>query len=344
MTETSRWICVLLLAAGAAWAQEPDLRTTVRLVVAPTTVVDAAGHYVDGLSADDFLVFDNGQPRRVNADVSYTPISLVIAVQSGAIAAEALNKLHRIGSMIEPLIIGDRGEAAVVSYDNEVLCLQPFTRDPDNISRGLGRLQSGGNGGRMIDAVAEAVRMLAARPPNRRRVLLLIGESRDRGSKTKLEEAVTLTQRENVAVYALTYSAMAIAFTARAGTTPEGESECGNCATGPPVAFPTLPFNPVQGQSVDLLKIVGEIMRLGKTNEAAAFTGFSGGTHLSFLKQHGLETAISRIGEELHAQYMLSFTAPAETSAEFHKIEVRVKGRPELTIRTRPGYWLAGPG
>ena len=163
MTETSRWICVLLLAAGAAWAQEPDLRTTVRLVVAPTTVVDAAGHYVDGLSADDFLVFDNGQPRRVNADVSYTPISLVIAVQSGAIAAEALNKLHRIGSMIEPLIIGDRGEAAVVSYDNEVLCLQPFTRDPDNISRGLGRLQSGGNGGRMIDAVAEAVRMLAAK-------------------------------------------------------------------------------------------------------------------------------------------------------------------------------------
>jgi hypothetical protein len=100
----------------------------------------------------------------------------------------------------------------------------------------------------------------------------------------------------------------------------------------------------VQGQSVDLLGIVREIMRLGKTNAAAAFTGFSGGTHLSFLKQHGLEIAISRIGEELHAQYMLSFTAPAESTSEFHKIEVRVKGRPELTIRTRPGYWLAGPG
>ncbi len=311
--------------------------------MAPTTVVDSAGHYVDGLSADDFLVLDNGQPRRVNADISYTPISLVIAVQSGAIAAEALNKLHRIGSMIEPLIIGDRGEVAVVSYDSDVLCLQPFTRDPDNISRGLGRLQPGGNGGRMIDAVAESVRMLAARPPNRRRVVLLIGETRDRGSKTKLDDAVTLAQRENVAVYALTYSAMAIAFTARAGSTPEGEPECVNCI-GPPVAFPTLPFNPAQGQSVDLLKIVGEIMRLGKTNAAAAFTELSGGTHLSFLKQHGLETAISRIGEELHAQYMLSFTAPAETGAEFHKIEVRVKGRPELTIRTRPGYWLAGPG
>jgi VWFA-related protein len=343
VTETARWTCALLLAAGAVCAQTPDLRTTVRLVVAPTTVVDAAGHYVDGLSADDFLVLDNGQPRRVNADVSYTPISLVIAVQSGAIAAEALNKLHRIGSMIEPLIIGDRGEAAVVSYDSEVLCLQPFTRDPDNISRGLGRLQPGGNGGRMIDAVAESARMLAARPANRRRVLLLIGETRDRGSKTKLEDAVTLAQRENVAVYALTYSAMAIAFTARAGTTPEGEPECGNCAA-PPGASPSLPFNPAQGQSVDLLGIVKEIMRLAKTNAAVAFTELSGGTHLSFLKQHGLETAISRIGEELHAQYMLSFTAPAETTDEFHKIEVRVKGRPELTIRTRPGYWLAGPG
>jgi VWFA-related protein len=343
VTETARWACSLLLVAGAACAQETNLRTTVRLVVAPTTVVDSAGHYVDGLSADDFLVYDNGQPRRVNADVGYVPISLVIAVQSGSIAAEAINKMRRIGSLVEPLIIGDRGEVAVVSYASDVLLMQPFTSDPDNLSRGLQRLRAGGDGGRMIDAVAESVRMLAARPPNRRRVLLLVGESRDRGSQTKLEEAVTLTQRENVAVYALTYSAMAIAFTARAGSTPQEEPECGNC-TGPPVAFPTLPFNPAQGQSVDLLKIVGEIMRLGKTNAATAFTDFSGGTRLSFLKQRGLETALARIGEELHAQYMLSFTAPAESTAEFHKIEVRVKNRPELTIRTRPGYWLAGPG
>ena len=322
MTETALRAgraCALLLLAGALFAQPPDLRTTVRLVVAPTTVVDPAGRYVDGLAAEDFLVYDNGKPQTVNADVSYVPISLVIAVQSGVVAAEALNKVRRIGGMIEPLIIGERGEAAVVSYDDEVRVVQPFTSDAALLSRGLRRLQPGQNGGRMIDAVAESVRLLSSRPPDRRRVLLLIGETRDRGSKFKLEEAVTLTERENVAVYALTYSAMAIAFTARPWTTPQG--------VGP-----------------DLIAVFREIARLGKTKAAFAFTEFTGGAHLSFLKQRGLETAVSRIGEELHAQYLLSFPAPAEPAAQFHTIQVRIRNRPELTVRTRPGYWLAGPG
>ncbi len=310
----------LALLACAVWAQQPpDLKTTVRLVVAPTTVIGLDGEYIDGLKEDDFLVYDNGKQQTVHADVSFTPISLVIAVQSGVISAEAINKVRRIGGMISPLIIGERGEAAVIAFDNEVTLIQEFTSDPDQLSKGLRRIQPGDAGGRMIDAAVESVHMLKARPESHRRVLLLIGETRDRGSKTKLEEAVTFAQRENVSVYSLTYSATLIEFTARPGTTP------------PPGGF-------------DLIGVFREIGRLGKAKAAMAFAEYTGGAQTSFLKQRGLESAVSRIGEELHAQYLLSFPPLAEPEPNFHTLQVRIKNRPDLTVRTRPGYWLGGPG
>ncbi len=303
-----------MILTAALFAQEPALRTTVRLVIAPTTVTDSHGKYIDGLSAEDFLVYDNGKPQSIQADVTYLPISLVIAVQSNTIAAEALNKVHRIGGMIEPLITGERGDVAVISFDEQVGIVQDFTSGAGKLEQALKRLQPSGTRARMIDAVSKAVEILAAKPPSRRRVILLIGESRDRSSETRLEDAITLAQRENVSVYALSYSAFLTAFTSKPENVP-----------------PAGPF--------DLIGVFREIGRLGSANAADAFARFTGGSRLSFLRQKSLEQAVSRIGEELHSQYLLSFTSGA-SGPEFHAIDVKVKNRPGLIVRTRPGYWL----
>jgi VWFA-related protein len=300
-------------------AQVPPLRATVRLVIAPTTVVAPDGRYVDGLTEKDFLLTDNGKPQPIQVDVTYVPISFVVAVQSNLIAAEALNKVHRIGPMIEPLIIGERGEAAVISYDDQISVFMDFTSNAGRLTAAFKQIPPSGGKARMIDAAEQAIQMLAARPASHRRVLLLVGETRDRGSQAKLEHAVTLAQRENVSVYAVSYSAYLTPSTAKPGTIPTDG------------AF-------------DLLGVFREIGRLAKTNAAEAFTKYTGSSHLSFLKQRALERAISRIGEELHSQYLLSFTAGAESGDGFHAIEVQVKNRPDLVVRTRPGYWLEGPG
>ena len=42
----------------------------------------------------------------------------------------------------------------------------------------------------MIDAVIEGMKMLDTRPENYRRIMIVMGESRDRGSKHKLPEAI----------------------------------------------------------------------------------------------------------------------------------------------------------
>jgi hypothetical protein len=67
----------------------------------------------------------------------------------------------------------------------------------------------------MLDAVQSAVEHLRRRP-NARRVLLLISESRDRGSEAALDVVITAAQSQGVTVYAATYSAFKAAFTSKA--------------------------------------------------------------------------------------------------------------------------------
>ena len=50
---------------------------------------------------------------------------------------------------------------------------------------------------------------------------------------------------------------------------------------------------------------------------------------------------ISGIGDELHSQYLLSYSPNNQTEGGFHEIKV-VVNRPKLEVRTRPGYWVAG--
>jgi len=72
-------------------------------------------------------------------------------------------------------------------------------------------------------------------------------------------------------------------------------------------------------------------------------TTATGGMHYATWKDRAIEKAIDEIGGELHSQYTLTY-APTGTSGEgYHEISVKVD-RPDLTVRARPGYYLAEPG
>jgi len=65
--------------------------------------------------------------------------------------------------------------------------------------------------------------------------------------------------------------------------------------------------------------------------------------HASAWKHETLEKVIDEIGGELHAQYTITY-APTGTDGEgYHEIIVQLD-RKDLTVRARPGYYLAGPG
>jgi len=321
------------LAVGLVFpllAQEPETSTTIRanvpLVLAPVTVTDKKGNFIDGLKVEDFRLTDEGKPQQVRMDTSDTvlaPVSLMVLIQASGISTPALARTQQVGGMIKPLVVGDRGQAAVIEFDDEIRVRTDFTADSSVIRTAFEGTRSRSiRTARLIDAVIEGVKMLDTRPPNNRRVMLILSESRDRGSKSKLTEAIELAQRAGVTVYPATYSVQGSSFISK----PENS-----------------PSMPGGDSNVDLIGGAIELGRIGKTNAAAALARSTGGHHLAFLTLASLEQAISRAGEEIHSQYLLSFTPTTSSKEGFHQIQVAIPSHPEAVIRVRPGYYPTTP-
>ncbi len=203
--------CATLLAQehsgeNASPTQRSTIRANVHLVLVPVTVTDQKGKFIDGLSASDFVLYDDGVPQRElqvdSSDTLLAPVALVIAIQCSGISQAALEKIHKVGGMFQPLVAGEKGEAAVIAYDDEIRVLQDFTRDSTKLTRAFEEINGRTiKSGKMFDAVNEGAKMLQKTPDSYRRMLLILGESRDRGSKTKLDAAIEAVQRANVTVY-----------------------------------------------------------------------------------------------------------------------------------------------
>ena len=178
---------VALLVVSPVFAQQepesPTIQANVPLVLAPVTVTDRKGNFIDGLTVDDFRLTDDGKPQKIRMDTSdlvVAPVSLVVLIQSSAISAPALARIERVGGLIKPLVIGARGQAAVMEFDDELRLRTDFTTDSGTIGGAfLGIRSRSIRTARMLDAVAEGVKMLETRSPNNRRVMLIFSESRD---------------------------------------------------------------------------------------------------------------------------------------------------------------------
>jgi VWFA-related protein len=329
------WIVVLTCPI---WAQ---FKSNVPLVVAPTTVTDAKSHFIDGLTPQDLTLFDNNVAQAIRMDYMTFPIDLVVAIQASENSGAVIDKLGGSGILFTQLLAAEAGKTAVISFSDDVKVHQDFTGDPDRVTHALRMLRKEGDHARILDALQQALVMLEQRRQGRRRIILIVAEKRDRGSKTTLVDVMERVERLNATVYWLTYSPFLEPFTVKARTVedekPEAERikmpKCAWCPGPDETAVP-----PDVGPG-GLLYGLGELMRLQKPDLASLFTTHTGGRTLAFVKKNALEQAIQLVGEEVHRQYILNFEPKGNEPGSFHAIRVEVTGRPELHAKTREGYW-----
>lgn len=278
------WRSLLLSLFPMLIAAQPILRVPVRLVVAPTSVTDHSGNFINGLTAADFQLYDNDVPQQIHEDGDFLPISLGIAIQSN-LNKHALERVRDLGPLLGALVVGVGGEAAIFTYSDKLQVQQNFTPDLGRLTRTLRRIEFSAGPNHVIDAALDAMRLLDQRPELRRRILLLISEPKDLGSQSTLEDALSDVSMSNTLIYWL---------------------------------------NVNRGASAE--------------DPVPAMTRYTGGREYSIGNEHALERAITQIGEEIHGQYLLSYT-PAHTSGTgFHRIRV-VARQAGTEVRSRPGYW-----
>jgi len=356
MLKTSRYTTVFLGAflMGAVAQQPPSnqeppsgddmIKVPVNVVVAPTTVTDKVGDLVNGLQPGDFSLYDNQHAQKISVDVTYRPISLVVAVQANNMVEDILPKIQKMGNVLDALVVGQAGEVAVIAFDHRIRTLLDFTTDSGKISDALKKITAGSSSSRMIDATSDAVRMLRSRPEDRRRILLLISEKRDIASSGRMREALNYAQLSNVTIYSVDISHVIANLTGHPVPSapppiPPEATHIGNGTTATPNDIDQN-WN-IGNWEPAMHEIFDEAKRPFTKNPMDAFTGLTGGREFSFVSQNALEHALTQLGEELHSQYFLSYHPDDLGEGGFHNIRVEVD-RAGLTIRTRPGYWVAG--
>jgi hypothetical protein len=342
---------LLTLLSLTCLAQETVLRSKSELVLAPVSITDKSGHPVRDLTESDLILYDDNVPQRIQLEDITLPISLAIAIQTTPEAQIVLDKLRKATGVIGPMITGAKGEAAVVSFGKEIRVVQPFTSNEDDVARAIKHLDADGAAASLGDAVTACLQLLAARPAGHRRVLLILSEKHDMGTtKEQIATAAVLAQKQNITVYSMTFSPSASQWTSKVPVYCDPPASlgkcvrcrCGNCGNqcdredGKPQKYV-----PVQSGGLNLGALIGAAAKAAQVNAGDVLARATGGEQTEFATKNGLDGVLDRIGRDIHGQYLISFAPTQQDRGAFHRIRVEVKGRPNLTIRTRPGYWLS---
>ncbi len=336
---------------------QAKVKVQVALVNTPVTVRSASGEMIHNLEAKDFQITDNGVAQKISHfDLGGDPISLVVLIETSSRIETLLPEIRKTGILFTQTVMGPSGEAAVVTFNDSVDKLQDFTANGDLIENAVAHLQEGTSGLKLYDAMGIGVEMLSGRPqptadkPGRRRVLLILSEATDEGSKTKLGTVLRQAQLANVTIYSVGLSTTRAAMQAKPKDTTPQITPPGTFPMPPQPGVPQTPTNEeYRYGSGDLMGAiiwaVEHVKDQLKDNPLKIATAGTGGAHLATFKDRSIEKAIDEIGGELHSQYNVSYMPAGTDAPGYHEIKVTlVQGQDRnLKVRARPGYYIAEP-
>jgi Ca-activated chloride channel family protein len=303
------WVPAPLSAQGQAPAQ--SFRVGVDLVSLPATVTDADNHYIPGLAAGDFAVYEDGVKQDVTFfDHGDTPVVLALLLDTSASMEDKLETAQQAAiGFAKRLRPQDLAE--LVDFDTRVRVLQTFTNDHALLERAIRRTTAEGSTS-LYNAVYIALqdmKKIRARSAGeiRRRALVVLSDGDDTSSLLGFDEVLDLARRGETAIYAISTQS------------PREAHERGA------IRRSLAPGDRREFNEADY------VLR--------EFTQQTGGRVFHPKAISDLPGIYAQISEELATQYLLGYTSknPRRDGA-WRRVVVRV-GRAGLTARTRQGYF-----
>jgi VWFA-related protein len=300
----------------------PTIRVNTTVVLVPTLVEKSSGDVIYGLQPKDFTLLDNGVPQKVHVDedLDSQPVSLLICVQRGRDATLEFDKFARLGPLLQ-MFLGDEqsgnrnGEAALVAFDSHAVYLNGFESDTSDLERQLQNLPDGDGGAAILDAAGYSIDLLEHRPDDHRRVLLLISETRDHGSRNvTIPQLVEQIGESNTLVLSLAFSPT------KAELIDWGKGNAGG------------------GSEMNLLAPLMMAINAMRKNVPKTLASMSGGEYASFTLDKGFEKRLSEEAKHARNRYMLSFR-PTDSSPGLHMIQVKLTQDYGAHVVARASYW-----
>jgi VWFA-related protein len=326
------------------------------LVEVPVLVKAKDGQVVFALTANDFVVTDDGvaQQIRLEEDTDRQPLALAIVVETGGAGARHLADYQALDAILDSLVGNVEHRVALIGFDSRAHLVQAFTHNTEVVSERLSQLNPGDNGAAILDGIARAVDQLRAQPPQFRRAILLLSETRDQSSTTTLNEALRLISDANITMYSFGFSSTGAAVSHEASKfdrsgEPGPQHGCFSRDGTDPVSMAEYQGH-YSKQVLDCISDLAPPLRLAtmawiaasqglRKNTAESIAGLTGGEFFHFHDAKDLKAGLIRIANDVPNYYVLSFR-PSSATPGLHGLKVEMKNRPGMTMRARSEYWI----
>ena len=219
---TSRAIALLCIVEAIAiiapaLPQQSDqvIKLQTDLVTVDATVTDKNGNFIRKLKAEDFIVYEDGQPQKLeffeaNEEAALTrSLAVVFALdKSGSIKPEEIDKEREATENFVKLV---RPESlfAVLTFSSDIRVLQDFTSEPQKIGQAFRKIGEVTGSSRIFGTIDRAVSMLKRAPRFRggrrlRRVVIVITDGFDNLDTTDQQDLIRRANDAEVTVYSIT--------------------------------------------------------------------------------------------------------------------------------------------
>lgn len=201
----------LLLGGGQTrtFSQQPDqdsapLRLSADLVSITVAVLDTGGRPVFGLDRDDFEIFED----KVKQDIAFfsvdsSPLAIGLVLDSsGSMAFDYKMERARASALHFVKTSHPDDDVFLVDFDSHAAVTLDFTRDWKALDAALQRVKAGGSTA-LYDAVYLALEKLRAYQTQRRKVILLITDGADNGSRHTAKDVERLARESGVQIYSV---------------------------------------------------------------------------------------------------------------------------------------------
>jgi VWFA-related protein len=205
-------LAILVLITNGSPAQNGDahsgqvVKSSPTLVIVPTSVRSRYGELIRGLDADRFRLADNGQEQNVSLEhVENEALAVVVLIQTGGVAPNELGNYSKLDTIVGSILGASPSKLALVSFDSRVRQIWGFPARADGLDYALTHQTSGDSGAAIRDAVMCGINLLQNQPIQFRRIILLLSQEKDSGSKSSFADVLREVARSGTTIYSFAF-------------------------------------------------------------------------------------------------------------------------------------------